>query len=312
VRAIDAVCGLPAMLLTWALWVAFALGYFGLHGWVFDVFANFRVQYMVLFALCVVVLTIVRRRKTALVALGGVVLTTATMAPYFQELPALTEPAAKFRLLTFNVWNRNGELERALEFLQRSDADVLILQEVNLARLDVLAQRLAAYPHRASVPMWGQGVAVFSRWPLRTDLIAGPAKTTRIARATLDWDGVPLTVFGVHLSWPLGGRNAAMRAAELEVLANATRNVAGPVLLAGDFNLTPWSRHHERFTRASGLIDCAIGQGLAPTWPSQAWPARIRIDLCFASPHWRVREMYIGPGFGSDHLPVIIDLELRR
>ncbi len=298
--------------MTWALWAAFVLGYFGGLGWIFDLFANFRAQYLALFAVCAVVLTIVRRRKTALVAFAGVVITTATMAPYYQALPSAAAPAAKFRLVTFNVWDRNEEIERALDFLQRSDADALILQEVNLARLDAWAQRLPAYPYRASAPAWGQGVAVFSRWPLRMEPLAGPEKTTRVVRTTIDWEGVPLNILGAHLTWPLGGRNAAMRNAELAALAQAARNITGPTLLAGDFNLTPWSRQHEHFTRASGLTDCAIGHGLLPSWPAQAWPARIRIDLCFASAHWRVRAMTLGPELGSDHLPVIIDLELLR
>lgn len=298
------------MLLTWLLWVVLGLGHLGLHSWLLDLFANFRVQYMALFAACVVVLTIVRRRKTALVALMGVALTTATMAPYFQERPVVPASGERFRLLTFNVWYRNDDLSRALEFLQQAKADVVILQEVDAAQLPAIAQRLTAYPHHAMTPVRGHALAMFSRWPLRVEHLRLPMGATRIARATLDWNGTPLTIVGAHLSWPLGKRTAAARAAELQVLAQTVGRETGPVIVAGDFNLTPWSRHYERFTASSKLIDCAIGQGLLSSWPAQLPPLRIRIDLCFASAQWRVRDVAIGPKLGSDHLPVIVDLEL--
>jgi endonuclease/exonuclease/phosphatase (EEP) superfamily protein YafD len=308
VRAIDAVCGVPAVVLTWLLWLAVAFGYLGRSFWIFELFANFCVQYMVLFALCVVVLTIVRRRKVALVALCGVALTTAAMAPFFQPQPPLEASGDRLRVITFNTWFRNDSLERALEFLRQSDADVLILQELDPAKIDWIAQRLSAYPYYAISPTKRHGVAMFSRWPLQaTPLTLG---TTRILRGTLDRNGVPLTVFGVHLSWPLGSRSAAAREAELQLLADAIAAERTPVLVAGDFNLTPWSRYYESFLARSTLTDCAIGQGLLPTWPSQFAPGRIRIDLCFISPHWRVRSLTVGPRLGSDHLPVIVDVEL--
>jgi endonuclease/exonuclease/phosphatase family metal-dependent hydrolase len=57
--------------------------------------------------------------------------------------------------------------------------------------------------------------------------------------------------------------------------------------------------------------DCARGHGLVNSWPSFFPPASIRIDHCLASPHWRVRRLAAGPGLGSDHRPMINDLELR-
>jgi endonuclease/exonuclease/phosphatase (EEP) superfamily protein YafD len=308
VRALDAACGVPAVVLTWLLWFAIAIGYLGPQFWLFDLPANFCVQYMVLFALCVVVLTIVRRRKTALVALCGVAWTTAMMAPFFQPSQTTDARGERLRLITFNVWYRNDSLERVLEFLSRSDADVLILQELDLARIDWIAQRLSAYPFFAMAGTNRHGVAMFSRWPLQAS--PAPLGTARILRGTLQWRGVPLTVFGAHLSWPLSRHSVDARTRELQWLADAVAFERTPVLVAGDFNLTPWSRHYERFVARSALADCAAGHGLLPTWPAQFALARIRIDMCFASTQWRVRNVSVGPPLGSDHLPVIVDVEL--
>ena len=305
-------CGLPIALLTWALWIALGVGYLGLHAWIFDLFANFRVQYMGAFAVCVLLLTIVRWRKTAIIALLGVAFTTATMSPYFQERASTSVPEHGFRVLTFNTWFRNGNLEDTARFVRASNADVVILQEVTATNSESLVGLLHSYPHRAFSPGVRHGLAIFSRWPLRAEHLTVVPRNTRITRADIDWQGTSIVLFGAHLNWPLSRRSANAREQELQVLAAHARKETKPVIVAGDFNLTPWSRHFERFVADSRLIDCALGQGLLATWPSQMWPARIRIDHCFTSSHWRVHRVEVGRGLGSDHLPVIIDLELAR
>jgi endonuclease/exonuclease/phosphatase (EEP) superfamily protein YafD len=310
------VSGLPAALATWGIWGALCIGSFGTRAWPFDLFANFRVQYMGLFALCVVALTVARWRKTALVALVGVAYTTATMGSYFRQHPLGQEidpeSNARFRLVTFNTWFRNEDLRPFAHYLHASDADVVVLQEVDVTRLDELAQLMPAYRYRTVTPDVRRVLAIFSRWPIEPEHMHLPNGITRITRVNLDWQGTRVAVFGAHLRWPLGEKKAWARAAELKMLAARARAEAGPVIVAGDFNLTPWSGYFERFIADSGLSDCATGQGLLATWPSQVLPVRIRIDHCFASQHWRVHRVSVGPKLGSDHLPVIADLELLR
>ena len=62
----------------------------------------------------------------------------------------------------------------------------------------------------------------------------------------------------------------------------------------------------------SGLHDCARGFGLARSWPAQFAPLGIRIDHCLVSREWESVRVDIGRALGSDHLPVIAELSLRR
>ena len=298
--------------MTWALWFAFGIGNLGTHVWFLDLFANFRVQYMVLFALCVVVLTIVRWRKTALVALVGVAFTTATMAPFFEERAATPASGPTFKLITFNTWFRNDQFAGAAKYLRASNADVLVLQEITAASLGTIDELLRDYPHRTVTRSGRHSLAILSRWPLDSEHLHLAGGSTRIIRTRVQWQDRQVTLIGAHLNWPLGRATAAMRARELEAIAAIAREEASPLIVAGDFNLTPWSDFYRQFVADSGLVDCAIGQGLRPTWPAQAAAVRIRIDLCFTSEHWRVQRLEVGPRLGSDHLPVIVDLELVR
>jgi endonuclease/exonuclease/phosphatase (EEP) superfamily protein YafD len=317
VRAVLAVCGLPAALLTCGVWFALLIGYLGTLAWPFDLFSNFRVQYMGLFAICVVALTIARWRKMAIVALVGVAVTTASMAAYFAEhAKPESSPASlngRFKLVTFNTWFRNDDLPRIARFLEQSRADVIVLEEVDLSRLDELSDAIHSYPYHAATPKVRRGLVIFSRTPLtEIEHFEIPGRVTRITRARTQWQGSSIAIIGAHLRWPVSPGKARQRAWELGMIADRARLETGPVLVAGDLNLTPWSRFFSRFVERSGLADCALGQGLLATWPSQVLPVRIRIDHCFASLHWRVRNVDVGPQLGSDHLPVSVELELAE
>jgi endonuclease/exonuclease/phosphatase (EEP) superfamily protein YafD len=312
-RALLAACGLPAAVLVWGVWAALLIGYLGTKGWPFDLFANFRVQYLGLFAIAVIALTIARWRKTAIVALLGVALTTASMASYFPERAQSSTVHPGFKLITFNAWFRNHDIQRTAEYLENSRADVIILQEADVSRLSELSSVLPSYPHVVATPKVRRGVAIFSRTPLSgVEHFEIPERITRITRARTQWRGQNIAIVGAHLRWPLSRRKAQQRAYELGMIAKRVRSETDPVIVAGDFNLTPWSGHFARFVETSGLRDCALGQGLLASWPTQFLPARITIDHCFASPEWQVQRMSLGPKLGSDHFPLVTELQLLR
>ena len=118
-----------------------------------------------------------------------------------------------------------------------------------------------------------------------------------------------MTVVGVHLHWPMGARNSAQRNAALRALAELAQATPGPLLIGGDFNITPWSPVFDAALRASTLADCARGQGLL-TRPTFFLPAAIRIDHCLASAHWRV--LRVTCRRWPDHRPMLNDLERRH
>jgi endonuclease/exonuclease/phosphatase (EEP) superfamily protein YafD len=96
------------------------------------------------------------------------------------------------------------------------------------------------------------------------------------------------------------------------MLAKNARELAAsglPVVMAGDFNATPWSAGWSVVQQA-GL---SRATPLRPTWPAHAGiPALIPIDHIAASAHWVVRNSRRGPAIGSDHFPVEAVLALRQ
>jgi endonuclease/exonuclease/phosphatase (EEP) superfamily protein YafD len=79
------------------------------------------------------------------------------------------------------------------------------------------------------------------------------------------------------------------------------------VILAGDFNATPWSDSFQQLVAQTGLRNVHQGALFEATW-SAALPQRLLIDHVLLSPEWDLAAKTIGPDIGSDHRAVIVDL----
>jgi len=85
-------------------------------------------------------------------------------------------------------------------------------------------------------------------------------------------------------------------------LSRFVGQIKGPVIVAGDFNLTPWSYLFKKFKRQSNLNPVT---GKHPTWPANRVNlAQFPIDHIFVSSGIKARSVSAGPRVGSDHLPV--------
>jgi endonuclease/exonuclease/phosphatase (EEP) superfamily protein YafD len=128
--------------------------------------------------------------------------------------------------------------------------------------------------------------------------------------ARLEVDGQELTVIGTHPPPPRGQKGSVYRNQQLAALARYVNSINGPLLLCGDFNISPWSPYFRQLLRDSGLLDSERGFGLHPTWPVDRPLLRVPIDHCLISPQIQVTSRRVGPYTGSDHFPVIIDFLL--
>ncbi len=294
-----------------ALWCALLAALLGRYAWPLDLFTHFRVQYTLLFLIVAIVLFALRAPLLAVVAIAGAGVGAIPIISYMGVPPTRAEDgSAKFRVVAFNTWFRNHEYEAIGRFLQQTQADVIVIEERDR---DDGAQRIAdflqSHPYSFNAGL-RHGAIVFSRWPIVSaeSLPLALSPGVRAARVTIDWQGTPVTVLGVHLHWPLGPRASRLRNAELASVASFAAAHQGPLIVVGDFNVTPWSGHFREALEQSKLSDCAAGHGLAPSWPAQFPPLGIRIDHCWMSRHWRSVDVRLGPAHGSDHSPLIADL----
>lgn len=212
------------------------------------------------------------------------------------------------KVLSINLWvSREYAAIQAL--IERIDPDIIMLQEVRARHVSALLPRLRArYPHLAKGAY--NEVALLSRRPL-ANVESLEETADRPAVATALWTsaaGKTYRVASVHLAWPY---QSDIQARHVSWLVEASQRWPEPQIIAGDFNLTPWSAMMNRLTWSSGLRRHGL---LGFSWPSQdagRLPPVVLIDNILSSSsiggsHFRVEE-----DVGSDHRPVSVELSLR-
>jgi endonuclease/exonuclease/phosphatase (EEP) superfamily protein YafD len=280
--------------------------------WLLELFAHFRLQYLVLLVALAAIFVVRRRRYTALSLLPFAIINAIAVAPYWPRGVAreLVEPS--FELMTVNLNGRNDDYGRFIELARRVSPDLIVLLEVDSAWAHALEDLAEDYPQRVLLPREGPfGIAVLSRLPLlehrAIDLYGTPAVEARIALP----DGRALRLVGVHLRSPTSPERAAQRNAQLAALRPLVAAHAGPLIVAGDFNVTPYSPIMSDWLEQTGLEDPRRRHGFGMTWPTFMPLLGVPIDHCLLSGHFVVAEQYQGPAFGSDHYPVITRIGLR-
>jgi endonuclease/exonuclease/phosphatase (EEP) superfamily protein YafD len=201
---------------------------------------------------------------------------------------------------------------RLREVIREADPDVLVVQELTPYAAEVLADLDTTYAHALKFPADGPyGIAIWSRFELEGAQIFAlgrlPAIETRVRAPSGTF-----TVFGVHLSAPTNTRRGAARDEELRQLGLRSAAVDGPLVVAGDFNLTPYSPRFADWLDASALTDTRRGRTPSVSWPTLLPIAGIPIDHVAVSSEFEILSHRRLPDFGSDHYGVLVDLALRN
>lgn len=288
-------------------------GFFGAYWWLFDLASHFRMQYALAFTGAALAALVLRhwRFLTCFIFLSA-----ANLAPivplYFgmDSNPALEGPRA--RVLLLNVHTSCREHERVLALIREQDPDVIVLEEVNARWIKALSGLTVTYTNTVLCPSEDNfGIALYSRLPI-TDgrkVILGKAGLASIqARCVLG--GQVFQILATHVLPPVNRVCAKLRNQQLSEVAEYCRRITMPMALVGDLNASPWSYGFRLVRDGSGLRDSMRGFGVQASWPTHNVFMRIPIDHCLVSDSVRVLNRRIGPATGSDHFPMIFDIEL--
>lgn len=244
----------------------------------------------------------------------------------------LTTPQRPLKILTANLFLYNRSPVALLEWIAQENPELIALQEFSLANEQDVEQALAErYPHQLLFPREDPlGMAVFSRYPItRVSIPLIPGMSFRrdmnlVVQLDLPAEGAhpasQVTVFNLHPVPPLGN-GARIRDAEIALFGEVAGSIKGPVVVVGDFNMTPWSPHFKAFRQKSGLRTADDGRYKSPTWPTKGilgtaallpeplkFLTRIPIDYVLFSRDIRLVRQEIGPSSGSDHFPLLVEL----
>ena len=288
---------------------------FGNHPYL-ELSTHFRLQYALASLACIFIFILFRSWTPLLFAAAALLFNLRFILPYYFAVPIHHDRTATvhLRLIQVNVLRSNKNYAALIDAVREAHPDVIVMQEFTLDWLEHTAGFISDYPYYKAVPMpLGAGMAIFSRCPLEEATVlslGSPPHLAILAKANVN--GIMVSILSLHPPLPLRSDRFLNRNRQFKEAASIVRATKGPWLLVGDLNTTMWSPYFKDLLRESGLRDTRLGFGLKPTWPVPL-PAflQLPIDHCLVSSEESVEEIRTGGRTGSDHRPLVVDVQLE-
>ncbi|HVY99622.1 MAG TPA: endonuclease/exonuclease/phosphatase family protein [Dongiaceae bacterium] len=256
---------------------------------------------------------LLRRRRAATLALAAAAVALTPVLASIHAAPEIAADAPRLKVMTFNLWVRNGDTGRIVAYLRAERPDIVFLEEATEAHKKALAALADLYPTQVTCHA---GVAacetmLLARFPARWQKagpIAGSMPSTAIALLDLG-GGRTVTAVAVHLAWPFPMQGRDAQREQALHLARALDAYPGPLLIGGDFNGGGWAHNQDAVRTIARLTG---EPGLHPSWPAIRYHGfdvpdwlRLPIDHLFARDGPVIASAGTGPKLGSDHLPML-------
>ena len=249
----------------------------------------------------------------------------------------------QLKFITLNLENGGSMIERAAEFILHEKPDILFLQEAyngldtNLPerlRSVTVLQNASKFEHSSFAPAFFElsqnlerGNAILSRFPFSLkkainfvapyekireyDLEPDYRMSPRILQSdVVEINGTSVKLLNMHGAWDFHGNDTEVRFDQSKLLLNEfdERDI---VITAGDFNMFPE-------TKAIALIEQRLenvfGNSLRTTFnmkrkESPSFATAV-VDMVFISKHFKVIQKNCPQIDISDHLPLVVVLDL--
>jgi endonuclease/exonuclease/phosphatase (EEP) superfamily protein YafD len=220
-------------------------------------------------------------------------------------------PANVFSLMISNVQMSNTRYSRFLQVVRGADPDVLLINEPNRTWARELACLDETYPYCIKYPLENTyGMMLFSKLPmLEKEIRFLVEENIPSFYAILQLPtGKKFALFTVHPQPPHLHKDTDTREAELLLVGKIARQTPYASIVAGDLNDVAWSHTTNLFRKISRLLDPRIGRGFYNTYNAQVPFFRYSLDHIFYDPTFRLIRMTRLPKFGSDHFPILVEL----
>lgn len=280
--------------------------------WLFDLLALPLQSAFVVSLIAGLVALASRRWLLAGAAGAATVLAFVIAWSWTQPVPLRSQGAARFSVLSFNVYWRNPHLAEVAQRVEAIDADIVVLLEVTAQGREKLRRLDQRYPQRFEC--WqspGCDILVLSRFPIKEPHVdfVGKIKRSPVAWFETSPGGCGMNIFATHLTRPFPFAPVSAQDTQGEDLAAALRGWPGPKLVVGDFNGPPWG-HVVKTVANQANLHVSLG-------PGGTWNARLPPPLRLPIDHVMATE---GIGFarrtvlrlpGSDHAAVLTEVAIE-
>ena len=291
--------------------VATVVGFLGGLWWPLDLAAHFRPQYGLGLVAVGAVFAWAKAWKTTTLAMIGLVVNAVLVVPLYLGSPApraLDSPTLK--VLAFNVTEDHDRFDEVFALFEESNADLIFIFEGGPRWEEAINQAELSYdltPGLRTAFSFANAILVRDGLDVKIRGVRIGPNTPRAREVDLLFAGRPVRVLVIHPPSPTSQEKAQTRDEQLEAVADWSEAQNQAVLVVGDLNASPWSSAFRPLT-ASSLVNSQKGFGLQASWPAWLGPLGVPIDHVLHSQDLTTVRREVGPGLGSEHRAVFVDL----
>lgn len=255
-----------------------------------------------------------QRWKSAFILMTYASLNLGVLAPYIHKgidppPPPQFQNTQIITLLTQNFYYKNSDLFEMLPILEEENPNIFIIHEAGTAWIKGKALFQTDYPYSALTKETGiHGIYIGSKIP-------GSFKEIPLgSEVGLEFtpDTGTYRILAVHPTAPINSILAEERNRQFEDIAEYVQSSPLPVIVAGDFNTTPFSPYFQDLLRDSGLTDARQIFGFLPTWHVHNPLFNIPIDFILSSQEWAAIDLHRIAATSSDHWGLSSSLYLKE
>ncbi len=285
--------------------------------WALDLLTHFRVQYILFGLLILPVYFWLKQYYLALIITMVIAIHAASLWPYLHAPQAHADITVDdgLTIMFANTYYKSDDYGLLTDSIQKADPDIIALAEVQPKIYEYLSEYFKveySYQYYAE----GKGaydMALFSK--IKPDdqqsIYFTPDNPSLYAEIIVD--GQQLHILSIHPHSPISAEYSKLRNIDLQQAFHYVDKLNGAVVLVGDFNTTQFSPFLQQLVEQSRLKDTQLEFGLQPSWHAGVPKLlRIPIDHAMVTPEVNVISRRLGEPTGSDHLPVVIKIDLSN
>jgi len=282
----------------------------------FELMSHFKIIYLVSSIICCGFLIAYKCYRSSIIMFALVIVHLFSILPWYftTKNTSPVEHKTSLKILHSNVLTSNREFELFSRLLEKENPTVVVLQEVNKAWVEGLANSLTAYKYRIEQPQNDNfGIAIYSKLPfIKSNIISLGDLGLASLEVSFSVEGQDVTLIATHPIPPISNLYHSARNNQLIDSAKRIVKLPGAKILVGDLNVSMWSGDYLAVETISGLNNARQGFGILPTWPTYMPFLMIPIDHILISKHFVINDFKVGDNIGSDHLPLITELALLK
>ncbi|MGK7391795.1 MAG: endonuclease/exonuclease/phosphatase family protein [Candidatus Cyclobacteriaceae bacterium M2_1C_046] len=301
-----------AVLATILIAIFSILGFFGYHSWLVDLFSHFRLQYLLMAILCLLVFILYKKFRWAAAAFVVCLINFVEIYPYL-SFSSHNQHSCELKVSAINVLSINRESGKVIDFIKKEDPDIIILQEYTEWWETALKEFTNTYAFKYEINRSDNfGIALISKTePSSIEMINFSKASVPSLLATFRIEGKDITVLATHPVPPATKRMYEDRNEQLLEISEIKGRLGEYFIVAGDLNITPYSWYFKNLKNSLNAEDARAGFGLNATWPTLPSPLQIPIDHILVSQNLEVTDFNNGTYTGSDHYPVTVCLKIN-